>query len=454
MKRPLAYAAVALLVGGAGLVAGPRAVDALTASCASLSPGGSFDQAAKASEGGCTITVPDGNYPTQVLTLDPGRSGLLTFKGGRGAVVASISTGNPTPACGGAHDVVFEGLRVTRDVAARCGSENVTYRGIKAAQFQILGGSNVRVLDGDFGPLVDTVNQIKGGNVNALVEGNFIHDVLIADPSNHSECVHVWSGSGLRFVRNVLQNCTDFGIFIKGEGGATVTNAVVENNFIEGPMPGGIATTTCNPGCPRSGSSIRFSASSGPVSGSARFNSVLGGVKLDAGTQTTGIGNISTGFGQTNVGTNKKLDLHLVAGASAINACASPAPAIDIDSQGRTDGKPDCGADEFSGSAPIPTETTPTETTPTETTPTETQPTETTPTEPPPLSDRSIFCNESVPNAQAESNYNKWLAQNPGEKSRWEAYRDAVCAGQNPPPPTMTTPKGRGLVAAGKMATN
>jgi hypothetical protein len=66
--------------------------------------------------------------------------------------------------------------------------------------------------------------------------------------------------------------------------------------------------------------------------------------------------------------------------------------------------------------------------------------------------DAAIFCSEYVPNAQAESNYAKWLSQNPGEKSRWEPYRDAICSGGSPTPPVMLTAKGRGLVAAGKMA--
>lgn len=66
--------------------------------------------------------------------------------------------------------------------------------------------------------------------------------------------------------------------------------------------------------------------------------------------------------------------------------------------------------------------------------------------------DKTIFCSEYVPNAQAESNYAKWLTQNPGEKSRWEPFRNAICASGSPTPPAMTTAKGKGLVAAGKMA--
>lgn len=69
-----------------------------------------------------------------------------------------------------------------------------------------------------------------------------------------------------------------------------------------------------------------------------------------------------------------------------------------------------------------------------------------------PVDDKTVFCSEYVPNAQAESNYTKWTNQNPGDRDRWVTFRNAICAGSNPTPPSMLSAKGKGMVAAGKMA--
>lgn len=53
-----------------------------------------------------------------------------------------------------------------------------------------------------------------------------------------------------------------------------------------------------------------------------------------------------------------------------------------------------------------------------------------------------------VADAESGSQYAKWAQQNQGELGRWQAFRDAVLAGQSPLPPTMTTPHGRELVDA------
>lgn len=64
----------------------------------------------------------------------------------------------------------------------------------------------------------------------------------------------------------------------------------------------------------------------------------------------------------------------------------------------------------------------------------------------------TIFCNEFVPEIEAGSYHNKWTAQNPGERVRWEEFRTAICSGSTPSPPAMLTHYGAALVAAGKLA--
>lgn len=88
----------------------------------------------------------------------------------------------------------------------------------------------------------------------------------------------------------------------------------------------------------------------------------------------------------------------------------------------------------------------------TSTTSTTTTSSTTTTQPPPPDPDRVLFCDEFVPSIQGNSYYSKWKAANPGELSRWEPYRDGLCNGQSPAPPTMKTLYGKALVAAGKEA--
>lgn len=63
-----------------------------------------------------------------------------------------------------------------------------------------------------------------------------------------------------------------------------------------------------------------------------------------------------------------------------------------------------------------------------------------------PLDDFKQFVND----AQASDYYKKtWARDNPGELSRWTAFRDSILAGHSPPKPTMTTKYGASLIDAG-----
>lgn len=53
-----------------------------------------------------------------------------------------------------------------------------------------------------------------------------------------------------------------------------------------------------------------------------------------------------------------------------------------------------------------------------------------------------------IADAQSGSQYAKWAHDNPGDLARWQTFRDAILAGQAPPPPTMKTAHGRELVDA------
>jgi polysaccharide lyase-like protein len=66
-----------------------------------------------------------------------------------------------------------------------------------------------------------------------------------------------------------------------------------------------------------------------------------------------------------------------------------------------------------------------------------------------------IFPDEFVPNEQSSTNHKKWVQANPNEAAKWAAYRDKVLAyeagGAAIPVPSMATPHGKALVAAGEL---
>lgn len=71
------------------------------------------------------------------------------------------------------------------------------------------------------------------------------------------------------------------------------------------------------------------------------------------------------------------------------------------------------------------------------------------------MSDVDIFRDEFVPNSQTfnKLNYTTWKASNPGEATKWEAYRDSVIAGSPIAVPTLATKFGKLLVSGGKLVT-
>jgi hypothetical protein len=60
------------------------------------------------------------------------------------------------------------------------------------------------------------------------------------------------------------------------------------------------------------------------------------------------------------------------------------------------------------------------------------------------------FPDEFVPNVQASDAYKRWAKSSPGDRARWEGFRDAVIATGNGVVPVMSTKLGKALVAAGK----
>jgi hypothetical protein len=273
-----------------------------------LNPGDSFNVAYKAAEPGDLILVKAGAYPAQEILRDPAKDGAterIVFRGEEGAVVAGFRTGRSGGSGNtrGADHFELENLDITGtttlvladDVVLRdLGDGNVTPQSSRN-NFVIGSSTNVQILGGEFGPWVDGINHVNrcGSNPvcppagNILLDGVTLHDFLISDPAPHSECMMIWGNDtvGVTIRNSIFRNCTDFGLLVKA---ARARDILIEDSFFDVPMPGAVATSECNPGCPRGGNSIRFANSPNgavpvePYTGSAiRDNIVNGGIGVD-----------------------------------------------------------------------------------------------------------------------------------------------------------------------------
>lgn len=461
-------------------------MNASGSSCGSdVCPGDSFQTAYANAPNGTTLSVAAGSYGTQVMSAVSGKSGIV-FQGSSGVNVGQLIDGDNTTR--GASGVEFRDMTVS-DMGVR-NADNVTLRNLKLGGFSSNSANNLSWIGGSIGPILNGVPNLFGscgGAVpsvcltnapaqNVLVDGVYFHDMTISDPSLHSECLQVngvgGETDGLTIRNSTFQNCTDFGIEIEG----TVKNVLIENNFIDQPFPGRpTPSSTCSPSCPRSGDSLDMDVAGSNIT--VRYNTMLGYLLVRPTRGPTGVSNIGDISGsedcqsgqtyshnirstsavcgsgdQANVplssvlidpnSSDGTMDLNLKAGANVAIGNGDPTnfPATDIHGNVRTS-PPDVGADQRDAGGGGGTTTTSTTT----------STTSTTTTNPPPVTDATIFCNEFVVFIQASNYYPKWLSQNPGEKSRWEPYRNAICAGSSPGPPSMTTNFGKALVAAGKM---
>lgn len=490
MRRLAAAAGVVALAGGAAAYVTLTGTSGVT-----LNPGDSIQTAYAACGAGETITLAPGVWPTQVLNYVAAKEADT----GR-CIVEASGASMPALELKGVQHLEFRNLTLTGQsltirlstgtslTASAKPAKDLLFSGLDAKTFLIRNARDVTIRDsrvGGFNQSIQNYGVPKTGSYSpqtgvapmplqgVLLERILFHDIIrTVVGSSHVECLFVEVGSEQVTVRDSrFTNCGVFDIFVEPRG-TLVKDLVIEGNFLDiprGTSGEAIPTPISLKGGPFENVTIRWNSilgnvrtdsalpnwgASGVLSfyGNAWRNTVcntwpaaafVGNVQSIAcggsGNTTGNPGFVSSSLASCNLAACPANDLHLASGALAIGKGPANPPALDIDSEARTDGDPDAGADEVGGTPP-----------PTDTTVTEPPPTTT--TEPPPVNaDLATFCSEYVPNAQAESNYAKWLIQNPGEKSRWEPYRDGVCGGGSPAPPVMLTAKGKGLVAAGKM---
>lgn len=248
------------------------AAGASGAACgADVCVGDSWQAAYAAASPGQVLTVEAGTHAGQEFARIAGRSGApVVFQpaGGpvvvQGGIVSGKSGGSVTTATG-AYGVELRDMAVTGEVTLRWGSDSWRLVNVDAGNLRFTSVSDVQVLGGDFGPWTDqvaTINSAGGsspGVSNILIDGARFHDYTISDPAKHAECMQIWpsaASSNITIRGSSFRNCTDFGVLVKAPN---LTGIVFDTVTLDEPMPGNVATVGCNPNCPRSGSSIRFS---------------------------------------------------------------------------------------------------------------------------------------------------------------------------------------------------
>ena len=251
--------------------------------CSRVAPCASFGRAYQVAVPGSVVEVAAGSYPRQTLVFDPSKTSSLdvVFRPAVGAAVtlAEFATGANRVRVGAQHFELRD-FTVSSYVRLWWGSEDVTLRNIDAAGIDFASARDVRVLGGDFGPLVDQVSHVRSCGEpgcypaeDILIEGALFHDYTISYADKHSECLMIWPGRRVTIRNSTFRNCTDFDVFVKPG-----YELRFENNFFDEPMPGDSATVECNPNCPRGGPALSFSDGSGMT---VRYNSFLGAIRLD-----------------------------------------------------------------------------------------------------------------------------------------------------------------------------
>jgi hypothetical protein len=337
--------------------------------CTQVTPCATFARAYQVSTPGQTVSVAPGSYPGQTIPADASKTSAadVTFLGN------GASTG----------EIVVEASHLTLQNfntggwTASQGTTDLTFRNVNITQgeFFVNSATNVSVIGGvvdGAGQYWANGNQVKTMSSVAPVPSGILFDgVTIQNfrrnpsSSDHVDCLHVMSANGLTVRNSRFANCEAFDILFTMFLGPTPSNILIENDFFRCcgsgfysvQLGGGHGEDFHNVTIRNNSSDKDMTVgTSNTVANVAYYNNDVPGIGGCTRSGVTADYNVlfsaSTKCGAHDLlaasGFASSTDLHLVAGAAAINAAlANQAPATDIDGQGRPIGPaPDIGADE------------------------------------------------------------------------------------------------------------
>ncbi|HVZ61688.1 MAG TPA: choice-of-anchor Q domain-containing protein [Terriglobales bacterium] len=342
--------------------------------CTAISPCKTINTAYQKAAAGDVIQMAGGSYGDQSLTskspastifVEPAAGATVSLTGldVNGATRIELRKGSGASFSTGEFTVQMNSRYITlRDVDIK------GYLGY-------LGGSDISVIGGSVGPLVDNhpqiapVNGWQGQGVNFIFDGVRFHDMSRTNTSVHTECLQVAGTTNMVIRNSKFQNCAVFDLsFTEYNSSGKVTNLLLENNWFDTATSDGYFAVNLSQ---FSGGVSRFNSSeqgwviqgtnpspmtfignnivSGVLSGNTggcATSEVVYSYNVTQG-QKCGSTDINAAPGFVNPGA---FDLHLASGSAAIDfvPLTVAAPSADIEGLSRPFGlKLDAGASEF-----------------------------------------------------------------------------------------------------------
>lgn len=254
---------VVLLFGlpSGGSIAGPRwstlfvSPDGSDSSpCTRKIPCASFGRAYRVAQPGQVVRVTAGSYPAQRIDADPAKTSGddVVFRPAAGAAVTveRIALGQVLGRHGASH-VTIRDVAVATTISAWHATD-ITFERIDARNFYLNSVQDVLIKGGDYGPCTSSVDPCSNSKIdlslaafpnrNITIDGAVFHDYRIGNPSDHFECLIVFSGVDITIRNSKFLNCEFFDILLQDHRAdpfdRPLTNVLIENNWFDMPWDG------------------------------------------------------------------------------------------------------------------------------------------------------------------------------------------------------------------------
>jgi hypothetical protein len=357
------------------------------AACTQAAPCRTFDRGYRVASAGSEVILAAGSYGSQSLSNEPVKSSSekVLFRPADGA---SVTTGSLTISNSDnieVRDVTTGGWGVTN------GSAHVILRRIVATDLNFAAGyfsgsDDVQLIDSEIARIDpdDGIHMNNGGgpNTNITIDGLFMHDLTInRDTTSHDDCIQTGDVTNLVIRNSRFVNCGTQGVFLNPYNGGATKNILIENNFFGQAQLGynvlyvgdAVGVTIRNNSFvgqvysynPASFTQMKmtnniFAGNDSYNCGQLATKSVLfsnnaSTTSCSGAVSHTVNANLGSQFVNSSGSNAATFDLHLKAGAAAIDKGGSEFATVDFDGTSRPSGNaPDIGGDEFGSGTPPP----------------------------------------------------------------------------------------------------